>query len=76
MRAFTPALVGVMALFIAGFVRGTSRSSADPELVFGAVYTLGGVGPDRRLGCWSGTRHPAFPRLTDVPIWHDPRGVT
>jgi hypothetical protein len=44
MRAFTPALLGVMALFIAGFVRGTSRSSADPELVFGAVYALGGLG--------------------------------
>jgi hypothetical protein len=45
MRAVIPALVGMVALFIAGFVRGGEATSPDPELVFGAFYALGGLGP-------------------------------
>jgi hypothetical protein len=47
MRAVIPALVGMVALFIAGFVRGGEATSPDPELEFefGAFYALGGFGP-------------------------------
>lgn len=44
MPAFIPAAVGALALFLAGFIRGGLRSSADPELVLGASYALGGLG--------------------------------
>lgn len=43
-RIITPALVGAMALFVAGFVRGGAADSPDPELVWGAFYALGGIG--------------------------------
>lgn len=44
MRAFTPGLVGVLALLVSGFIRGTERNSADPELVLAASYALAGCG--------------------------------
>ncbi len=44
MRAVTPALLGLVALFLAGFVRGGEATSADPELVVGAAYALAGLG--------------------------------
>jgi hypothetical protein len=44
MPAFLPAALGALALFVAGFIRGGLRNSADPELVFGASYALGGLG--------------------------------
>lgn len=44
MPAFIPAVLGALALFVAGFIRGGLRNSADPELVFGASYALGGLG--------------------------------
>jgi hypothetical protein len=44
MRTATPALLGVVVLFIAGFVRGGEANSPDPELVFGAFCALGGLG--------------------------------
>jgi hypothetical protein len=34
----------MLALFIAGFVRGGVANSADPELVFAAFYALAGLG--------------------------------
>lgn len=36
--------LGALALFLAGFVRGGLRNSADPELIFGAFYALAGLG--------------------------------
>lgn len=44
MPAFVAATFGVLALFLAGFIRGGLRYSADPELVYGASYALGGLG--------------------------------
>jgi hypothetical protein len=43
-RAVNPALLGILALFIAGFVRGLETNSRDPELVLAASYALGGCG--------------------------------
>lgn len=36
--------MGVLSLFLAGFIRGMARYSADPELIFGASYALLGCG--------------------------------
>ena len=44
MPAFMSAAFGALALFLAGFIRGGLRNSADPELIFGASYALGGLG--------------------------------
>lgn len=44
MPAFLPAVLGALTLFLAGFIRGGLRTSADPELVYGASYALGGLG--------------------------------
>ncbi len=44
MRAVAPAFLGMLALFIAGFVRGGATRSPDPELVFGFSYAMGGLG--------------------------------
>lgn len=44
MPALISGVIGALALFAAGFVRGGLRTSADPELVFGASYALGGLG--------------------------------
>lgn len=44
MPAFIPAALGALALFVAGFIRGGLQNSADPELIFGASYALGGLG--------------------------------
>ena len=44
MPAFLAAAFGVLALFLAGFIRGGLRNSPDPELVYGASYALGGLG--------------------------------
>ncbi|WP_210439880.1 hypothetical protein [Nocardioides xinjiangensis] len=44
MPALVSAALGALALFLAGFVRGGLRYSADPELIFGASYALGGLG--------------------------------
>ena len=44
MPAFMSAAFGVVALFLAGFIRGGLRNSADPELIFGASYALVGLG--------------------------------
>ena len=44
MPVFMSAALGALALFLAGFIRGGLRNSADPELVFGASYALGGLG--------------------------------
>lgn len=44
MPAFISAFLGTLALFVAGFIRGGLQNSADPELIFGASYALGGLG--------------------------------
>ena len=44
MPAFMLAAFGALALFLAGFIRGGLRNSADPELIFGASYALVGLG--------------------------------
>ena len=44
MRAIPLALLGMLCLFIAGFIRGGERNSPDPELVFALSYALGGLG--------------------------------
>lgn len=44
MPALLPAALGALVLFLAGFIRGSLRYSADPELIFGASYALGGLG--------------------------------
>ena len=44
MRAVAPAVLGVLFLFIAGFIRGGEANSPDPELVLGAFYALAGLG--------------------------------
>jgi thiol:disulfide interchange protein len=43
-RAFSPAVLGVFCLFVAGFVHAGERHSADPELVLGFAYAFGGLG--------------------------------
>lgn len=45
MNAVMPAVLGTLCLLLAGFVRGTAGTSADPELVLAAAYALGGLGP-------------------------------
>ncbi|QCX28766.1 hypothetical protein [Nocardioides jishulii] len=44
MRVIVMMLVGAMFLFVAGVVHGGLRNSADPELVLGFAYAIGGVG--------------------------------
>lgn len=44
MPVFMAALLGALTLFLAGFVHGGMQNSADPELVLGATYALGGLG--------------------------------
>lgn len=44
MRELGPAVCGVLMLFVAGFIRAGERNSADPELVLGSFYALGGLG--------------------------------
>ena len=44
MRAVAPAVLGVLFLLIAGFIRGGEANSPDPELVLGAFYALAGLG--------------------------------
>jgi hypothetical protein len=44
MPVLVTGLIGVVALFLAGFIRGGLRTSPDPELVFAASYALGGLG--------------------------------
>ena len=44
MPTFLSGVLGAVALFLAGFIRGGLRTSADPELVFGASYALAGLG--------------------------------
>lgn len=39
-RALTPALLGIFAFLVAGFVRGMEVNSNDPELVLAAFYAL------------------------------------
>jgi hypothetical protein len=44
MRGTTPAILGVLAFALAGFLRGGLRYSADPELVFAASWGLAACG--------------------------------
>ena len=44
MPVFMAAALGALTLFLAGFIRGGLRNSADPELIIGASYALGGLG--------------------------------
>ena len=44
MRGLIPALLGVFAFLVAGFVRGMGVHSSDPELVLAASYALGACG--------------------------------
>ena len=39
-----PAVLGVMCLLAAGFLQSIAGTSRDPELVWAAVYALGGLG--------------------------------
>jgi hypothetical protein len=44
MRAPTYAVVGILALVVAGFLRGHLRYSADPELIMALSWGLAGCG--------------------------------
>ena len=44
MRASLAAVMGVLSLFLAGFIRGGERYSNDPELVYGGSYALAACG--------------------------------
>jgi hypothetical protein len=44
MRGTAPAILGVFACILAGFIRGGLRHSADPELVLAASWGLAACG--------------------------------
>jgi hypothetical protein len=44
MRVVTSALLGALALFLAGFLRGGEDMSRDPDLMLGTFYAFAGLG--------------------------------
>jgi hypothetical protein len=44
MSCIEPAVLGVLAFVLSGFLRGGMRYSADPELVLAASYGLAATG--------------------------------
>ena len=44
MRVVVSALLGMSALFVAGFLKGGEDMSRDPDLLLGTFYALAGLG--------------------------------